>query len=332
MRILVTGVSGFAGSYLAEALLDQDGVQLFGTSRRGQWPVELPHLAERVIVHRWQLGDAAGIEAILREVQPEQIYHLAGYSNAGQSLREPEAAWADNLAGTRCLYEAVQRWGGRPRILYVGSGLVYGDLKDSGSAHDESSPFQPSSPYAASKAAADSLSEQYARCAGLEIVRVRPFNHIGPRQTPEYSVAHFAQQLAAIEGGKQAPVLETGNLEPRRDLTDVRDMVEAYMLLMAHGRTGEAYNAGTGRTHSIRDVLERLLALAQLKIEVRQRPGLVRSRDTMVICANARKLRNETGWRPQRTLEETLADILAYWRRRLAGESPPTPRAGKREA
>ena len=328
MRILLTGVTGFAGSHLAEALLDQCGVELFGTSRRTDWPPELQHLADRVPLHRWELGDGAGIEAVLREIQPQQIYHLAGYSNAGQSFREPEAAWAGNLTATRYLYEAILRWGGRPRILYVGSGLVYGELEQSDGAHEESSPFRPSSPYAASKAAADLLSEQYARGAALDIVRVRPFNHIGPRQAPVYSVAHFAQQLAAIEAGKQPPVLETGNLEPRRDLTDVRDMVRAYIVLVARGRTGEAYNAGTGQTHSMREVLDRLITRARIKIEIRQRAGLVRATDTLVICSDASKLRNETGWRPRRTLEQTLADILAYWRELLSDNAALIQRAG----
>jgi GDP-4-dehydro-6-deoxy-D-mannose reductase len=314
MRILLTGVSGFAGSYLAEALLGQDGVELFGTSRSTRWPPELSHLAERVVLHRCDLGDGPGIEAILREVQPEQIYHLAGYSNAGQSYRESEAAWAGNLTSTRCLYDAIQRWGGRPRILYVGSGLVYGELDDPTRAFDELSPLRPSSPYAASKAAADLMSYQYARSVALDIVRVRPFNHIGPRQSPQYAVAHFARQLAAIECGKQAPLLETGNLDPRRDLTDVRDMVRAYILLMERGQTGEVYNAGTGQTHAMHEVLQRLLALANLEIEVRQRPGLVRAADTKVIRADASKLRNEIGWRPQRSLDQTLANTLAYWR------------------
>jgi GDP-4-dehydro-6-deoxy-D-mannose reductase len=314
MRILLTGVSGFAGAYLAEALLSLGGVELFGTCRRTQWPPELWHLAERVALRRCDLCDGSALEAILREIQPEQIYHLAGYSDAGQSFREADAAWAANLTGTRCLYDAVWRWGGRPRILYVGSGLVYGDLLDSTRAHDELSPLRPTSPYAASKAAADLVSYQYARSAALDIVRVRPFNHIGPRQAPRYAVAHFAQQLAAIECGRQPPSLETGNLDPRRDLTDVRDMARAYILLMERGRTGEVYNAGIGETHSMQEVLQRLLGLARVEIEVKQRPGLVRATDTQIVRADVSKLREEIGWRPQLTLDQTLADILAYWR------------------
>jgi GDP-4-dehydro-6-deoxy-D-mannose reductase len=158
------------------------------------------------------------------------------------------------------------------------------------------------------------VSYQYSRCAALDIVRVRPFNHIGPRQSPQYAVAHFAQQLAAIDCGQQAPLLETGNLDPRRDLTDVRDMVRAYVLLMERGRTGDVYNVGTGQAYSMREVLGRLLALTPVKIEVRQRPGLVRATDTNVIRADPSKLRNEVGWRPERTLDQTLVDTLEYWR------------------
>jgi GDP-4-dehydro-6-deoxy-D-mannose reductase len=318
MRILLTGVSGFAGGHLAEALLELGGAELFGTSRRGQWPPELWHLAERVALRSCDLCDGAALEAILREVRPEQIYHLAGYSDAGRSFREAEDAWAGNLTGTRCLYEAILRWGGRPRILCVGSGIVYGDVEGPAKAHDELAPLRPSSPYAASKAAADLVSYQYARCAGLDIVRVRPFNHIGPRQAPQYAVAHFAQQLAAIERGRQAPLLETGSLDPRRDLTDVRDMVHAYVVLMERGRAAEVYNVGTGQTHSMREVLQRLLALVRVEVEVRQRPGLVRPTDTKVICADPSKFRNEIGWQPQRTLDQTLTDTLDYWRRALA--------------
>src|SRR5438034_1237422 len=201
MRILLTGVSGFAGGYLAEALLAQGGVELFGTCRRSQWPAELWHLAERVVLRRCELCDGPGLEAILREIRPEQIYHLAGYSDAGRSFCEPEAAWAGNLTGTRCLYDAIQRWGGKPRVLYVGSGLVYGDLPDPSRAHDEREPLRPSSPYASSKAAADLISYQYTQSGGLDVVRVRPFNHIGPRPAPHYAVAHFAEQLARIAFG-----------------------------------------------------------------------------------------------------------------------------------
>src|SRR5438552_3597911 len=149
--------------------------------------------------------------------------------------------------------------GGKPRILYVGSGQVYGEPQHPDQAFEEGSPLCPSSPYAASKAAADLASFQYARAPGLDIIRVRPFNHIGPRQSPEFAVSHFAKQIADIERKRRPPLLETGNLSSLRDLTDVRDMVRAYVLLMEKGRTGEAYNAAAGEVHSMQSVLDRLL-------------------------------------------------------------------------
>jgi GDP-4-dehydro-6-deoxy-D-mannose reductase len=314
MRILITGVTGFAGGHLAEALLAQGERQLFGLCRRSDWPTEWCHLAPRVVLASCDLRNGSEVVALLREVQPDCVYHLAGYANAGQSFQEAEAAWAGNLNATRCLYEAIGRWGGRPRILYVGSGLVYGDAEAPERLYTEEAVLRPGSPYAASKAAADLASYQYSRAPGLPIIRVRPFNHIGPRQAPLYAVAHFAQQIAAIERGRQPPVLETGALDAWRDLTDVRDMVQAYIRLIASGRVGEAYNAGTGTAYCMRTVLERLLALARVRIEVQQEAGLVRVVETTVVRADASKLRRDTGWTPQFTLEQTLADTLAYWR------------------
>jgi GDP-4-dehydro-6-deoxy-D-mannose reductase len=307
---LVTGVTGFAGSYLAEALLGRNE-PVVGLSRQAAWPAPAAHLAGRVELRACDLCDAAAVEAVLRSVRPERVYHVAGYAHVGRSFHEPEAAWEGNLTATRRLLEAVARWGGRPRLLFVGSGLVYGDSPE---PPGEDAPLRPDSPYASSKAAADLVSYQYTRTAGLDVVRARPFNHIGPRQSPQFAVASFARQLVAIERGQGPPVLQTGDLSPQRDLTDVRDTVAAYLLLMEKGRTGEAYNVGTGQSYSIRHILERLLALAGLDVEVRQRDELVRAADVTVARVDAARLRRETGWAPRFALDQTLADTLAYWR------------------
>jgi GDP-4-dehydro-6-deoxy-D-mannose reductase len=268
------------------------------------------------------------VEAVLRDVKPEQIYHLAGYAGVGSSFREPDEVWRGNLMATRYLYDAVVCWrggqvarsgdraptGAGPRILFVGSGLIYGAAEGPGQAQDERSELWPSSPYAVSKAAADLVSYQYTYEPGLDIVRARPFTHIGPRQSSQFAVAHFAKQLVAIERGRQPAVLETGNLSLCRDLTDVRDMVVAYILLMEHGRTDEAYNIGWGQACSIRAALERLLSLSGLAVEVRQRAELVRATDPATVRADASKLRRETGWTPRYSLDQTLADTLAFWR------------------
>jgi GDP-4-dehydro-6-deoxy-D-mannose reductase len=312
---LVTGVTGFAGCYLAEALLER-GERVVGLSRSGAWPPAWGHLAGRVPVHACDLCDGAAVESLLREAEPDRVFHLAGYASAGGSFREPEAAWEGNLTATRRLCEAVIRWGGRPRIVHVSSGLVYGSQADPERPVDESCPLRPDTPYAASKAAADLACYQYTCAPGLDVVRARPFNHTGPHQGDEFAIPNFARQLAAIERGEAPPVLETGNLSAQRDLSDVRDVVRAYLLLADKGRIGEAYNVGTGRSVSMRQVLERMLQLTGLRVEVRQSAELLRPAEPAAVRADAGKLRRETGWAPRYPLDETLADTLAAWRRR----------------
>jgi GDP-4-dehydro-6-deoxy-D-mannose reductase len=316
MRILVTGATGFAGGWLAEALLARGGAEVIGLCRRPNWPPEWADQAPKVALHACDLCDRDAVEAALRDIRPQQIYHLAGYAQVGPSFGEPDAAWTGNLTATRSLYEAAARWSGRPRVLFVGSGLVYGEPAVPDESQDEACPLRPNSPYAASKAAADLLSYQTAVNPGLEIVRARPFNHIGPRQSSQFAVANFARQVAAVERGELPPVLETGNLESRRDMTDVRDTVAAYVLLMQKGRPGEAYNVGSGQNVSMRTVLDRLLALSGLKVEVRPRAELMRAVDQAVARVDASKLRRETGWAPRFSLDQTLRDTLDYWRSR----------------
>src|SRR5262245_10791359 len=310
MRVLITGATGFVGGHLAEALLAQ-GHNVIGVNRKKSWPAQLHHLTGRVPLFAVDLAAVAGLDAIIAETQPEWIVHLAGYAHVGQSFDEPDRAWAGNLETTRGLYDAVARWGGKPRILYVSSGLIYGAADG---ACDEDAPLRPDSPYAASKAAADLLSYQVTRHPGLDVVRVRPFNHIGPRQSPQYAIPRFASQIAAIEKGLQPPVVETGDLASRRDLTDVRDMVRAYIGLLKEGRSGETYNAGSGAAVGMQEVLDRLLARTTVAVEVRRRPDAVRPTETAVTRADAGKLRRETGWAQSFPLDQTLADTLEYWR------------------
>jgi GDP-4-dehydro-6-deoxy-D-mannose reductase len=314
MRILVTGITGFAGGHLAEALHAQGQVELFGLSRRAEWPAEWRHLHDRVVLRSCDLSDRSSIQDLLLDVKPERIYHLAGYAHVGRSFQEVDAAWTGNLSATRNLYEAIEHWGGRPRILYVSSGQVYGDPQTPDQVYTEQSLLRPASPYAASKAAADIASYQYSLAPGLPIVRARPLNHIGPRQSPQYAVAHFTCQIAAIELGKRSPVVETGNLSPRRDLTDVRDVVQAYMRLMEDGRSGEVYNIATGCVYSIQEVLDQLLTLTTKKVEVRPRAERMRPGEATALRSDAGKLRRELGWAPQFTLEQMLRDTLDYWR------------------
>jgi GDP-4-dehydro-6-deoxy-D-mannose reductase len=192
--------------------------------------------------------------------------------------------------------------------------MIYGDPRSPGVPLHEDSPLRPVSPYGVSKAAADLLGCQYALSAGLDIVRVRPFNHIGPRQVPDFAVPSFARQLAEIQRGTRPPVLETGGLSAERDLTDVRDVVRAYLLLMKHGRTGEAYNVASGVSRTMQSVLDELIGLAGVQAEVRTRGDLLRPTEPMRMNVSIAKLRRETGWEPRVTFEQSLRDILEYWR------------------
>jgi GDP-4-dehydro-6-deoxy-D-mannose reductase len=198
--------------------------------------------------------------------------------------------------------------------------MVYGSVDDPERPCDESAPLRPVSPYAASKAAADLLSYQVTHHPGLDVIRVRPFNHVGPRQSPDYAVGHFARQLARIERGLAPPRLETGDLDARRDLSDVRDVVAAYRLLMERGRRGEAYNVGSGIPVRIHDVLNMMRGMCNAKVEVAPRPERMRPGDVGAIIADFGKLTAETGWRPQYPLERTLRDTLDYWRQTVSAE------------
>jgi GDP-4-dehydro-6-deoxy-D-mannose reductase len=314
MRILITGATGFLGGHLVEHLLAVGGHELFGLGRPGS-EARTPGVAH----HAAELADTPRLESLLHDIRPEWLFHLAGYAHTGHSFREPNVCWADNLGGTRSLYAAIAASGLRPRVLFVSTGLIYGDPVPGALPFDERAELRPGSPYAASKAAADLLSYQQTRHPGLDIVRVRLFNQVGPRQSPDYAVANFARQIAAVEAGTLARI-ETGDLSAERDLTDVRDVVVAFRLLMEKGVTGEAYNAGRGQTWRMRDVLDRLVALANVRVEVVEKPDPHRKADAAVTRVDARKIVETTGWRPRHELDGTLLDILNWWRTNREGK------------
>lgn len=315
MRILITGATGFVGGHLVERLLREGGHELHGLARGIKWPDSLHHLAGSIALHSVDINDGNAIVDVLRSLRPEWIFHLAGYANTGMSFREPLKAWQSNWGGTFQLYDAIARWGGKPRTLFASTGLVYGNSAGGGQACSENDPLYPASPYASSKAAADLLSFQVTCHPGLDVVRARCFNQFGPRQSADYATANFARQIAAIEKGTQSPLLETGDLSGQRDLTDVRDMVSALIAIMRDGQTGEVYNAGTGMALVMRTVLDQMRSMARVRIEVRERLDAHRKQDTSVSRADIRKLQAATGWRPEYSLEQTLADLLHFWRR-----------------
>jgi GDP-4-dehydro-6-deoxy-D-mannose reductase len=314
MRILITGISGFVGGHLTEALHSEGGHTIGGVFRPGSgssaaFPMEIQRFTA-------ELADGAILQRIVEEFQPEWLFHLAGYANTGKSFKEPDRCWADNLEGTRTLYTAIANTKCRPKIVFASTGLIYGESGSPDGRCHESSELKPASPYAASKAAADLLGYQVSRNLGLHVVRVRLFNQFGPRQSADYAIANFARQIAAAEAGTLAPTIQTGDLSAHRDLTDVRDMVLALRLLAEHGKPGEAYNAGRGETFRIADVLTKLVELARVPVTVNQTIDPNRKADTAITRADPTRLMTLTGWKPRYTLAESLLATLDDWRAR----------------
>jgi GDP-4-dehydro-6-deoxy-D-mannose reductase len=320
MRVLVTGVTGFVGGHLAELLIDA-GDLVVGLSASGRWPAGLAHLERQVRVEPCDLADVdeAALAALIGRKQPEVIFHLAAQANPQKSVSDPRGTWALNLVGTLNLLEAVKASGMKPRVVIVGSGVCYGNPAFEHLPVTEDCPLRPNNPYAASKAAADLLGVQHFLSHGTDVVMVRPFNHAGPRQSPAYVLSALARQVAEVEAGK-APRVEVGNLDVVRDFTDVRDVVRGYRLLAEKGRPGEIYNLGTGQGTKIADALHALAARAGRPVEVFVDPARVRPVDQPLLVADPSKLRAATGWEPRFSIEQTLADMLDYWRIAIARE------------
>jgi GDP-4-dehydro-6-deoxy-D-mannose reductase len=313
LRSLITGVGGFAGSHLADYLLAE------GDAAGEVWGCDLtaarrPYLSPNVHLIAADLRDPQAAHQLIAQSRPERIFHLAGQAFVGDSWAHPWETIETNLRSQVNVLEAVVANGLRPSILVVGSSEEYGRMGTPGLAIDETQPLQPDSPYSVSKVAQDMLGLQYFLSYALPIVRVRPFNHIGPRQNHKFVAAAFASQVAAIEAGQKPPVMQVGNLEPRRDFTDVRDTVRAYALLLERGQAGEVYNLGSGESHRIRELLDVLLSLAHTSIRVETDSSRLRPNDVPDLVCDASRLRQATGWQPQYRLEETLRDLLNYER------------------
>ena len=321
MRVLVTGVSGFVGGHLCEHLIDE-GDLVVGLSASGRWPEGLKHLERLVRIEACDLTDVAesDLADLLVRKAPEAIYHLAAQANPQASVSDPRGTWALNLGGSLNLLEAVRASKLSPRIVLVGSGVCYGNPGPEHQPVSESCPLRPNNPYSASKAAADLLGVQHFLGHGTHVVMARPFNHAGPRQSSSYVLSGFARQVAEVEAGKR-PRIEVGNLEVVRDFTDVRDVVRGYRLLAEKGDPGEIYNLGSGQGVKIADALNTLANLANRPIEVYVDPARVRPVDQPLLIADPRKLRVATGWSPRYAIEQTLRDMLDYWRAEIARET-----------
>ena len=310
--ILVTGATGFAGGHLLDRLADR--APLIAWHRPdGRPPDPTRHIEWRGV----NLLDAADVARAIQESAPTQIFHVAGAPQASSSWVSAVPHLRTNVLGTHHLLEAVRLAGRACRVLIVSSSQVY-QLSDD--PIDENAPLVPWTPYGLSKLAQDQLAERAWRDDGVDVVIARPFNHAGPRQVGDFAVASFARQIARIEAGLAPPELHVGNLDSRRDMTDVRDVVEAYDMLMTAAPAGRPFNICSGRAWKVHDLLDELLHVARVPIQIVMDEARLRPSDVPVVQGDASRIRSEVGWEPHIRVEQMLSDTLEWWRAEIRAQ------------
>jgi GDP-4-dehydro-6-deoxy-D-mannose reductase len=320
LKALITGINGFAASHLGEYLLSQ-GVEVCGTIRPRRSIAHIPSLNQRVALYEVELTEASEVAKVINEIRPDLIFHLAAQASVSKSWKDLQGTLVNNIVAQLNVLQAVIASEIDPKILILGSEEEYGMLYPEELPVKEENPLRPTNPYGVSKVAQDMMGYQYFHSHGLGCVRVRPFNHIGSRQGENFVVASFAKQVAEAEAGLREPILRVGNIQVKRDFTDVRDMVRGYYLALLQGEAGEVYNIGSGRMTSLKWVLNFFLNRSQVALFVEQDPARLRPGEVMEVVCDYSKFEVQTGWRPEIPLEGTLGDVLAYWRERVKSES-----------
>ena len=319
MRVLITGITGFVGSYLAEYALSQNA-QVYGSFRWRSRTENINQIKDQVKLIECELNDASSVSSLIQESKPDMVFHLAAQSYVPASWQAPEETLANNIVGQVNLFEAIRRSGLDPLIHIAGSSEEYGYTPPEEIPVSETAALRPLSPYAVSKVTQDLLGYQYYQSYGLRIIRTRAFNHTGPRRGSVFVESNFALQIAEIEAEARPPVVHVGNLEAQRDYCDVRDIVKGYWLALEKGQPGEVYNLASGKPWAIREVLDYLLSMSSVTIDIQQDPKRMRPSDVPLLCGDSTVFRKLTGWEPQIPFTDTLKDLLNYWRTNLAGE------------
>jgi len=314
-KVLITGITGFVGEHLAKHLLTQNTTEIIGTYRSDAGLTKFADHQDAVTLEKVDLLNREHVSQLIAKHKPQQIYHLAGSSATGTSFHSPDQSLTNNILSSLFLLDVLkeQELQGT-RVMVVSSADIYGLVAEKDLPIDEQTELRPLNPYAVSKIAQDYLGLQYHLAYGMDIVRVRPFNHIGPGQNDNFVLPSFAKQIVEIEKKQKDPVLSVGSLEAKRDFTDVRDMVRAYSLLMEKGETGEVYNIGSGESYQIKELLDMLLALTDQHITIQQDPTKLRPVEVPEFICDARKSNTLTDWKPEISMQQTLQDILDYWR------------------
>ncbi|MDP7421859.1 MAG: GDP-mannose 4,6-dehydratase [bacterium] len=315
MKALITGITGFVGSHLAEYLLTQPDTEVYGI-RRWRSPMDnIKHLGSKIKIFECDIRDLSSMRAAIEKIEPDWIFHLAAQSFVPTSWHAPAESLTTNIIGNLNVFEALRELGLNPRIQIACSSEEYGMVYEDELPIKETNPLRPLSPYGVSKVGQDLLSYQYHMSYKLDVVRTRAFNHTGPRRGDVFVCSDFAKQIVDIEKGLKPPVICVGNMDAIRDFTDVRDIVQAYILALQKGKGGEVYNISTGKGYRISEILDMLLEMSTVLIEIKTDPLRLRPSDVPVLIGDSTKFRLVTGWEPQFSIDQTLKDILEYWRK-----------------
>jgi len=317
MRSLITGIGGFAGGHLTAALLERDA-EVAGIDRVAGPRLET--LGDRVAFTAGDIRDADAIRAAASGFHPEVIFHLAAITHVGQAWTQRRETLEINVVGTAALLEVAAELDPKPTVVLASTGQVYGPAPPDSHPMSEDDPTHPQSPYAVSKMCAELLARQAWEGEGVPTIILRTFNYTGPWQSPSFVCSDFARQVAWVEAGLTEPRMSVGNLEARRDFSDVRDVVDGYLLAAEHGRPGEAYNLASGEGVRIAEVLEYLRGAVSVDVDVQQDGDRLRAADLVALLGDATRAREELGWKPRYKFEETLDSVLEFWRKQAASE------------
>lgn len=317
MRVLITGLTGPVGSFLADYLLTMPALELHALKRWRSDPRPIAHLRGQVTIHEGDIEDPFAVDRVVAAARPDRVFHLAAQSYPSASWEAPIHTMRINVEGTLNLLEAVRRHVPQARVHIAGTSAQYGTVRPDQVPIRETQPLRPGSPYGVSKVAAELSGLQYHDNFGLHVFVTRSFNHVGPRQGDRCSIQTFCQQMAAIELGQQEALLYVGNLEPQRDFTHTRDVARALWLLSEHATPGEVYNLCAGHATRIGEIVQLVLERGRVPVEVRVDPARLRPSDEPILLGDNRKLCAATGWRPTIAMPEIVDELLAYWRHAL---------------
>lgn len=307
-RGLVIGAAGFVGNYLIQEMIAND-MEVYATKLLHE-----KFECENASVYDLDIMDKEAVAALLFDIRPDYIFHLAAQSSVGLAWKNPGLTVDVNIKGSLNVMDAIRELYYKPRVLLIGSGEEYGHIQPGETPIVESNLLRPGNIYAATKACQNMIGSIYSKAYDMELMMVRAFNHIGPAQAPMFVVSDFCKQVAEIEKGLREPLMKVGNLAAMRDFTDVRDVVKAYVKLITMGKNGETYNVGSGNARTIQDILDLIISKSNVEIKVEIDPNKLRPVDVPIIEADITKINTLTGWKPQIPLEQTIQETLDYWR------------------